>query len=118
VWRWRAGHYRRPCIGTADAQIEAARDAIKAGDGVRALSMLSTAGETLDALRDRDLVSDKRADDVRAALRKTQAAVYEWTATSTTTVPPTAAPPSDDGNSGDDGGGSGNGKGRGKKKDD
>jgi hypothetical protein len=89
-----------------DAQVAAARDAARHGDFARATTLLHAVDDSVQSLRAREMISDRRAIEVLVALGDTQDALRGYVATSkpttTTTAPrppqpaPTSTPSPDD----------------------
>jgi hypothetical protein len=78
-----------------DAQVAAARDAARGGDYARATTLLHAVDDSVQHLRARELISDRRAIEILVALGDTQDALRGYVATSkrTTTTTTTAPRP-------------------------
>ena len=67
-----------------DAQISAARQAAARGDIARAGVLVQAVEDTVNSLRARDWIDDRRAASILAAVGDTQDALRKYAATSTT----------------------------------
>jgi hypothetical protein len=81
-----AGHLDSRGATLLDAQIGAARQAAAQGDIVRAGVLVQAAEDTVNSLRARHWIDDRRAASILAAIGDTQDALRAYAATSTTTA--------------------------------